>query len=103
MKIHPSAIVSSSAKLAEDVEIGPYAIIGGDVTLGPGCVIQAHAVLESKVTMGAGNFVGYGAGVNHLGDGDVAGAESGLAIAEVIPPLADKRIVEAQSMNPGEF
>ena len=44
-----------------------------------------------------------GAGVNHLGDGDVAGAESGLAIAEVIPPLADKRIVEAQSMNPGEF
>ena len=61
MKIHPSAIVSSSAKLAEDVEIGPYAIIGGDVTLGPGCVIQAHAVLESKVTMGAGNFVGYAA------------------------------------------
>jgi len=60
MIIHPSAVVSSSARLAEDVEIGPHAVIGGEVTLGSGCVIQAHAVLENKVTMGAGNFVGYG-------------------------------------------
>jgi UDP-N-acetylglucosamine acyltransferase len=61
MKIHPTAMVDSSATLAEDVEIGPYAVVGGEVTLGAGCVIQAHAVLESKVTMGAGNFIGYGA------------------------------------------
>ena len=61
MKIHPTAIVSSSARLAEDVEIGPHAIIGEDVTLGAGCVIQAHAILEANVTMGAGNVVGYGA------------------------------------------
>ena len=61
MKIHPTAIVSPSARIAEDVEIGPYAIIGGDATLGPGCVVQAAAVIEGRVTMGAGNFVGYGA------------------------------------------
>jgi len=61
MKIHPTAIVSSSARLADDVEIGPHAIIGGDVTLGAGCVIQAHAILETNVTMGEGNVVGYGA------------------------------------------
>ena len=60
MKIHPTASVSSSAHLADDVEIGPYAIIGGKVTLGAGCVIQAHAVIENKVTMGTGNFIGYG-------------------------------------------
>jgi UDP-N-acetylglucosamine acyltransferase len=60
MNIHPTAIVSPSAKLADDVEIGPYALIGPDVTLGAGCVIQAHAVIENKVTMGEGNFVGYG-------------------------------------------
>lgn len=60
MKIHPTAIVSPTAHLADDVEIGPHAIIGAEVTLGAGCVIHAHAVLESKVTMGAGNFVGYG-------------------------------------------
>ena len=60
MNIHPTAIVSPSAQIGEDVEIGPCAIIGGEVTLGSGCVIQAHAVLENKVTMGTGNFVGYG-------------------------------------------
>jgi UDP-N-acetylglucosamine acyltransferase len=61
MKIHPTATVDPSARLAEDVEIGPHAVIGGEVTLGAGCVIQAHAVLENRVTMGTGNFVGYGA------------------------------------------
>lgn len=61
MNIHPSAIISPSACLAEDVEVGPHAIIGAEVTLGAGCVIQAHAVLESRVTMGVDNFVGYGA------------------------------------------
>lgn len=61
MKIHPTAIVSPSARLAADVEIGPYAIIGGDATLGAGCVVQAYAVIDGRVTMGSGNFVGYGA------------------------------------------
>ncbi len=61
MKIHSTALVSPTARLGEDVEVGPHAIIGPEVTLGPGCVIQAHAVLESQVTMGSGNFVGYGA------------------------------------------
>jgi len=61
MKIHPTAIVDPSARLAEDVEIGPHAIVGGEVTLGAGCVVQAHAVLESRVVMGSGNVIGYGA------------------------------------------
>jgi UDP-N-acetylglucosamine acyltransferase len=61
MKIHPTALVSPSARLAEDVEVGPYAIIGGDATMGAGCVVQAYAVIEGRVTMGTGNFVGYGA------------------------------------------
>lgn len=61
MSIHSTAIVSPSARLAGDVEIGPHAIVGGEVTLGAGCVIQAHAVIESKVTMGSGNVIGYGA------------------------------------------
>jgi len=61
MKIHPTAIVDPSARLAEDVEIGPHAIVGGEVTLGAGCVVQAHAVLESRVVMGSGNVIGHGA------------------------------------------
>ena len=61
MKIHPTAIVSAQAQLADDVEVGAHAIIGENVKLGEGCVVQAHAVLEGRATLGAGNFVGYGA------------------------------------------
>jgi UDP-N-acetylglucosamine acyltransferase len=61
VKIHPTAIVSPQAHLADDVEIGAYAIIGENVELGAGCVVQTHTVLEGRVTLGARNFVGHGA------------------------------------------
>ncbi len=32
--IHPSAIVSESAQLGNDVEVGPFSIIGPGVALG---------------------------------------------------------------------
>ncbi len=60
-KIHPTAIVSSSAQLADDVEIGAYACIGDAVELGARSVVQAHAVLDGLVRLGADNFVGFGA------------------------------------------
>jgi len=60
MKIHPTAIVSPKAVLADDVEIGPGVIIGDEVTLGAGCVVQAHAIIEGKTTLGTGNLVGSG-------------------------------------------
>lgn len=56
-KIHPTALVSSDAELADDVEVGPYAIIEGKVRLGAGCVIKAHAYLIGPLTMGVGNVV----------------------------------------------
>ena len=56
-KIHPSAIVSSEARLHDSVEVGPYAVIEGEVTLGEGCVIQTHARLIGPLTMGARNIV----------------------------------------------
>ncbi len=61
MKIHPTAIVSPLAKLADDIEIGPRVIIGDEATIGAGCVIQANAVIDGKITIGEGNFIGYGA------------------------------------------
>lgn len=45
-KIHPTAIVDPSAKIADGVEIGPYAVIGPDVEIGPGTWVGAHAVVE---------------------------------------------------------
>lgn len=54
MGIHPTAIISSEAKLAEDVEIGPYSIIGPDVEIGKGTVIGPHAVIEGPTRIGTG-------------------------------------------------
>jgi UDP-N-acetylglucosamine acyltransferase len=54
MGIHPTAIISSEAKLAEDVEIGPYSIIGADVEIGKGTVVGPHAVIEGPTRIGTG-------------------------------------------------
>lgn len=50
--IHPTAIISSKAKIGNDVTIGPYAIVGDDVTIGDGTVIGPHTVIEPYVEIG---------------------------------------------------
>jgi len=57
MPIHPTAIVSSQAKIASDAVIGPYALIDGPVTIGPACTIHAGAKLLGSITMGTRNVV----------------------------------------------
>lgn len=52
MSIHPTAIVSPDATLAEGVEVGPYSIIGPDVHIGEGTVIGPHVVIESRTDIG---------------------------------------------------
>mgnify|MGYP000079222746 CR=1 FL=1 len=61
MKIHPTAIISPTAQLSDDIEVGPNVIIGGQAKVGSGCTIQANAVLDGKITLGDNNTVGYGA------------------------------------------
>ncbi len=60
MKIHPTAIVSPQARLADDVEIHAHAIIGSEVSMGRGCVVLARAVIEGKTDIGENNFIGHG-------------------------------------------
>ncbi len=45
-KIHPSAVIDSSAQLADDVEIGPFVTIGKDVKLASGVKVSPNAYLE---------------------------------------------------------
>ncbi|MBI4056581.1 MAG: acyl-ACP--UDP-N-acetylglucosamine O-acyltransferase [Elusimicrobia bacterium] len=45
-KIHPTAIIHSSAQLAEGVEVGPYTLIGEDVVIGPNTWLGPHCVVE---------------------------------------------------------
>jgi UDP-N-acetylglucosamine acyltransferase len=56
-QIHPTALISPEAVLAEDVVVGPYAIVEGRVRIGAGCVLHARAHLIGPITMGDGNEV----------------------------------------------
>ena len=56
-RIHPSAVISAEAELADDVVVGPLAVIEGKVRVGPGCVIRPHAQLHGPLTMGKNNLV----------------------------------------------
>lgn len=56
-KIHPTAIVHSSASLGEDVEIGPYCVVGEDVSIGARSVLHNHVVIQSLTTLGVENEV----------------------------------------------
>lgn len=53
-KVHASACVDPSARLADDVVIGPGAVIGPDVELGPGARVGPHCVLEGPAQIGEG-------------------------------------------------
>lgn len=55
--IHPSAIVDSSAEIAEDVAIGPYSIIGAGVKIGAGSVIGSHVVIKGPTSIGRQNRI----------------------------------------------
>ena len=50
--IHPTAIIDSSAEIAEGVRIGAYSQIGPNVKIGPNCVIGSHVVIHSHTIIG---------------------------------------------------
>jgi UDP-N-acetylglucosamine acyltransferase len=56
-RIHPTAIVEGSAKLASDVAVGPYSIIGADAVIGAGTVIGPHVVIGARTRMGVRNRI----------------------------------------------
>jgi UDP-N-acetylglucosamine acyltransferase len=50
--IHPTAIVSKKARLADDVVIGAYCVVGDDVSLAAGVRLQSHVVIEGHTELG---------------------------------------------------
>jgi len=60
-QVHPTAILSPDAEVAEGVQIGPYAILEGPVQVAPGCIIRPHACLIGPLTMGRENQIFTGA------------------------------------------
>ncbi len=55
--IHPSAFISSSAKIGADVTIGPCVQIEDDVIIGDNCKIDAFASIKQYTCMGKNNHI----------------------------------------------
>ena len=66
MKIHPTAVISPKAKIADDVEVGPYAIVDDHVTLAKGVKVYAHAYITGSAEIGENTEIHMGAVVGHV-------------------------------------
>lgn len=55
--IHPTAVISDKAVIADDVVIGPYAVIGDDVQIDAGTRIDSHVVINGPTRIGRDNHI----------------------------------------------
>nr|WP_328765939.1 hypothetical protein [Devosia aurantiaca] len=94
--IHPTAIVSESARLGSSVRIGPYSIVGPNVVLGDDVELVSHAVVEGNTVIGKGTRIFPFASVGHEPqDLKFHGEDSRLEIGERCT------IRESVTINPG--
>ncbi len=64
--IHPTAIISPQAKIAEGVEIGPYVIIDGQVTIEEGVKIGPFVHISGNTIIGANTRIFTGAAIGNI-------------------------------------
>jgi len=57
MSIHPTAVIDTTAKLGENIEIGPYSVIGPGVEIGAGSIIGPHVVINGPSKIGSDNHI----------------------------------------------
>src|SRR5262245_66318315 len=55
--IHPTAIISSCARLGANVTVGPYSIIGDHVAIHDDVEIAGHVVIEGPCEIGVGTRI----------------------------------------------
>lgn len=58
--VHPTALISPEAVLAEGVTVGPFAVIEGPVKLGAGVNLGGHCWIKGDVEIGEESSVGWG-------------------------------------------
>ena len=65
-KIHPTAIIDSSAKIDETVCIHPYTVVGKNVSIGKGSVIKPYSHIVGNTKIGENNVICSGAIIGSL-------------------------------------
>ena len=61
MQIHPSAVISSQAKIGKDVVISPFCVVENGVEIGDGCRLESRVTIKKGSTLGENNLVCEGA------------------------------------------
>jgi len=56
-KVHPTAIVPDSCKVAPDVDLGAYVVLGENVTIGAGTRIGPHGIIGDGAEIGAKTYL----------------------------------------------
>lgn len=54
-KIHPTAVIDTSAELDKNITIGPNCFIDARVKIGSGCIFDANVVIAKDVNIGENN------------------------------------------------
>lgn len=81
MKIHPTAIVDSRARLSGDVSVGPFSLIEDGVEIAAGTVVGSHVVIKRGTTIGEQCRIYAGAVIGEEAqDWEFAGGESFVRI-----------------------
>src|SRR6266851_5810100 len=95
-QIHPTAIVTPGATLADDVEIGPYCVIGEQGSLAQGVSLKSHVVIDGRTAIGERTRIFPFASIGfETQDLKYKGEPSSLEIGH------DNTIREHVTMNPG--
>src|SRR5262249_32065103 len=82
-RIHPTAVVSSGARIGPDVTIGPHCVIENHVEVGAGCVLGPHVMVLSHTSLGANCRIHSGAVLGDLPqDQSYRATESHVRIGE---------------------
>jgi UDP-N-acetylglucosamine acyltransferase len=55
-KIHPTAVIDSSARLGKDVVVGPNCFIDAGAKIGSGCALDANVIIGENVKIGERNI-----------------------------------------------
>lgn len=61
MEIHPTALVSPTARIDSDVRIGPFCVVEPETTVLEGCTLESRVIIKSGTTLGRNNHVFEGA------------------------------------------
>ncbi|HHW4680469.1 MAG TPA: acyl-ACP--UDP-N-acetylglucosamine O-acyltransferase [Xylella taiwanensis] len=81
--IHPTAVISPSAALAPDVQIGAFTFIGNDVQIDTGTVVGSHCSIHGPTKIGRNNrFIGQAAIGGEPQDKKFAGEHTELVIGD---------------------